>query len=177
MGEYYQLDIVIRAIKLVHLKIPNIKMIMVGGGSDLEAIMKLVKNLRLEEVVLYLGYKLEKSEVAELISISDVGIIPYDNNPLWKNSLPVKSFEYFACGLPVLATVNQNSLLGKLIEDNKIGLISPSGDIYGLSKIMENIFQNRSFIETAGKRATSLIREHYDRNKLAEDLLKLIKDQ
>ncbi len=43
-------------------------------------------------------------EVPELLAGSDVGIIPFRNTPLTRAIHPVKLYEYFAAGLPVVAT-------------------------------------------------------------------------
>jgi hypothetical protein len=72
-----------------------------------------------------------------LINESDVGLIPYDDNPLWKNSLPAKFFEYCACEIPVIATAYADSLLAELIRKYDIGLTSPP---MNEAKLAEAIF-------------------------------------
>lgn len=53
--------------------------------------------------VKYFG-DLPPADVAKLMISSTVGIIPYNEDRWIKNSLPLKSFEYVACGLPVVST-------------------------------------------------------------------------
>jgi glycosyltransferase involved in cell wall biosynthesis len=117
---------------------------------------------------------MNKIELAEILSASDVGIIPYDANPLWKNSLPVKSLEYFACGLPVIATVYKDSLLGKLIYENKIGMVSDPENVNTLANTIEKMYEDPVFRAVAGKKAVSLVEERFDRKKIAENLHNLL---
>jgi glycosyltransferase involved in cell wall biosynthesis len=174
IGGYYRVDLIIRAIKKVNPKIPNIKLLIVGPGSS-ENIKKInisSKEMGISNNVIFLGAKTDKTELASLLGCSDIGMVPYDSNPLWNNALPAKSFEYFACGLPIIATTYKDSVLGKLIEDNDIGIISEPNDVDGLANAIEKIYYSN--IESSSKRAISLIRKYYDRNKIAKDFLRLL---
>ena len=112
--------------------------------------------------------------MAKLISCCNVGVVPYDGNLLWKNSLPVKSFEYFACGLPIIATAYYDSVLGKLVENNQIGIVSKPESAESLAVSIDKIYH--SDIESAGKRAISLMKTTYDRNIIAEKFLKVLEE-
>ncbi|MFX0204205.1 MAG: glycosyltransferase, partial [Candidatus Hodarchaeota archaeon] len=99
----------------------------------------------------------------------------YDGNPLWKNSLPAKFFEYCACGIPVVATVYEDSILATFIREYGIGMTSPPMDEEKLAEAIYQLYKNESFREAAGKRARALIKEKFDRNKIAKDFLDLVK--
>ncbi|HXS60675.1 MAG TPA: glycosyltransferase family 4 protein, partial [Candidatus Sulfopaludibacter sp.] len=172
IGGYYRIDIVIKALEKVILKIPTIKLLIIGYGlaNNVEEIISLSKELKIYDNILFLNSKTE--DLANLLSCCNIGIVPYDANLLWKNSLPVKSFEYFACGLPVIATVYKDSVLGKMIEENKIGLISEPEDIDGLADAIEKIFN--SDLSSPSKRAVSFVRKHYDRNNTAKEFIELL---
>ncbi len=177
IGSYYRLDVVVRAIDIVTRKASNIKLLIVGYGRGLGTVLSLTKQLCLENNVFYLGEKLNKNELVELLSASEVGIIPYDSNPKWINlqgALPVKAFEYFACGLPVIATVNKNSTIGKFINENNIGLTSDPENVAALADNIEALYKDDLFRTEAGKRAILLVKERFDRNKLSESLLHLL---
>lgn len=173
IGVYYKLDLVIKAAEKVIRNQKNVKVIIVGYGAkdDLNSIFDLIARRGLQNNIFYLGKKLDKKELVEVLAASDVGIIPYDSNPLWRNSLPSKSLEYFACGLPVIATVHRDSLLAKLILENNIGIISEPEDTDKLAYNLEKICSDPIFLNEAGKRAVSLIKEKFERNKIAEELV------
>ncbi len=170
-GGYYRMDVVIDALEKIIEKKNNMKLLMIGqGGVEIEKILNLAKKKGLERNVLYLGAKSDKMEIAEILSASDVGIIPYDSNTLWKNTLPVKSLEYLACGLPVIATTYSDSVLGKLICENQVGMITDPENIESLVVTIEKMYDDTLFLKTAAKRALSIIQDHFDRNKITEEL-------
>lgn len=176
IGGYYRLDIAAKAVmKLVDKGLRNIKLILAGRG-EVEKLLDLVPTLFKSGNIKYIGVIEDKAELAHRIAEADVGLIPYDDNPLWKNSLPAKFFEYCACGIPVVATAHEDSLLAKLIREYKIGVTSPPMDEEKLAEAIYWIYKNKVFRENAGKRARLLIEEKFDRNKIAEDFLGLIEN-
>jgi glycosyltransferase involved in cell wall biosynthesis len=176
IGLYYRLDIVLRALKKVSRKAPNLKLVLVGVELEdsLKDVLRIARDEAIDEKVIYLGAKFDKKGLAEILSASDTGIVPYDGNPMWKNTLPVKAFEYCSCGVPVIATTYKDSILGKLINDNRIGLRCDPENVEALAEAIAQIYNDRVFIQEASERAISLIRERFDRNKIAGDFLSIL---
>jgi glycosyltransferase involved in cell wall biosynthesis len=178
IGGYYSLDLVLQGLKRLVSTIPNIRLLMVGYGPALQEIMGMAKELGLEDVVLYCGAKYDLVELAEILSAADIGIVPYDSDLKWVNlprALPVKTFEYLACGLPVIAATFKDSLIAKLICENNVGLVSAPGNIDALVKNIEKMYYDEAFVKDVSKRAVILIEERYNRNKIAEEFLNLLK--
>jgi len=174
VGGYYRLDVVVKALAKLDNEIKDkIKLLIIGYGN-VSNILRLAEELGLSNTVIYFGKEYNKSRLARIISSGDVGIIPYDNNPLWKNSVPAKFYEYCACGLPVIATVYDDSSLAGIIEEHHIGLTTPPMDENKLSEAITWLYRNMQLRETMGMRARKLIEEKFDRNKIADDFLKLI---
>jgi glycosyltransferase involved in cell wall biosynthesis len=171
VGEYYRLDIVLSAIGiLVGRNIRNIRLLIVGRGTNERILYNLrayAQQLGIQQSFIYLGNKSNVAELSKIIAEADAGIIPYDDSPLWKNALPAKFYEYCSSGLPVIATTYDDSILGKLIRKNDIGLTSNPLDDKGLADIIEEIYWNKEYRVTAGRRARVLIEEHFDRTNLS----------
>jgi glycosyltransferase involved in cell wall biosynthesis len=121
-----------------------------------------------------LGVENDKVAIAQIISAGDVGIVPYDDNPLWKNSVSAKFYEYCACGIPVIATVYDDSLLARIIKEYGIGLTTPPLDDGKLSEAILQLYRNVQFMEVMGRRARMLVEDKFDRNKIADEFFKLI---
>lgn len=173
-GGYYRLDIVLKSVReLADRKFNDIRLVIAGTG-EIEKVLGLASRLCVSGNVEYKGVINDKAELARLIGEADVGLIPYDDNPLWENSLPAKFFEYCACGIPVIATVYEDSLLAKLVREYRIGVTSPPMDEKKLAEATYRIYKDKSFRDAAGKRARLCIEERFDRNKIAEEFLELV---
>ena len=174
IGGYYRLDVSVKAVKkLVDRGLRNFKLVIAGEG-EIENVLNLALKLGVSSNIKYKGVINDKAKLAELVAKADVGLVPYDGNSLWKNSLPTKFYEYCACGIPVIATAYEDSLLATLIREYEIGVTSPPMDEEKLAEAIYRIYKDKSFREAAGKRARTLIEGKFDRNKIAEDFLKLI---
>jgi glycosyltransferase involved in cell wall biosynthesis len=175
IGGYYRLDEAIKAIRILSEDgLKNVTLIIVGEG-EIRRILELASQMGISRKVVYEGIIRNSKQMAKQIAEADVGLIPYDDNILWKNSIPAKFFEYCACGIPVIATTYEDSLLAELIRKYRIGIISPPMDEEELSKVIYWMYKNKPFLEAAGNRARLLIEEEFDRNKTAEEFLNLIR--
>lgn len=136
---------------------------------------KLSEKLKIEDRVSFRG-PLSVEETARVLAASDVGIVVYKDEKIWKNMFGSKIFSYLSCGLPILASGPYGSVINKLISDNKIGLFvgSPTKEhfAYGFSYFTKNINK----ISTMGENARKLIIDHYSRQKQAERLILIIND-
>ena len=176
VGGYYRLDVVVRALARLSNEVRNkIRLLMVGPG-EVSNILSLAENFGLKDNIIYLGVKNDKVELAQIISAGDVGIVPYDDNPLWKNSVSAKFYEYCACGIPVIATVYDNSLLASIVKEHEVGLATPPMDDEKLSKAILWFYRNAQLREVMGRRARMLIEDKFDRNKIADEFFKLVEE-
>lgn len=176
VGKYYRVDIIVKAIKrLVDYGLYDVELIIAGWG-DIEKLFKITSNLEISNKVRYLGTINDKEKLSYEIAESSVGVIPYDDNLLWKNALPAKFFEYCACGIPIVASVMRDSLLTRLFDEYQIGLCVPPLDVSSFVKALIQIYDSPDFALDAGTRARKLIESHFDREKIAHRFFDLIQD-
>ena len=174
IGEYYHLDVVAAALSKLEKSLRDkSKLLLIGDGPDLPKIMEIAKNNGLEKNIQYLGVKRNKKELADIVAASDVGIVPGQYST---GQLPVKFFEYSACGTPTIAIAPEDSLLVELIREEQIGLTSQSMSKDELAEVISKIYKKESFRIEAGKKAKLLIEEKFDRNKVAENFFTKIRD-
>jgi glycosyltransferase involved in cell wall biosynthesis len=175
IGEYYRLDIVVSSLKkLADRGFHNIRLIMVGRETNpavLDHLLAYAKDNGLKSSVIYLGNKSDVTELSKIIASADVGIVPYDDNPLWKNGLPAKFWEYCASGLPVIATVFKDSILAHLIHERSIGLTVDPLDADGLADAVKKLSEDPEFRSGAGKRARMLIEQDFNRDKSSGEFI------
>ena len=81
----------------------NLKLLIVGGGPERETLNKLTVDLGIEDIVVFTG-NVPYNQVPDYISAMDVCTIPFKTDRVAKDSLPLKLFEYMACGKPVISS-------------------------------------------------------------------------
>ncbi|MGZ7210395.1 MAG: glycosyltransferase family 4 protein [Methanobacterium sp.] len=128
---------------------PNIKVFFIGNG-DIEQLQNKIKELKLEKNAKYLGY-FPFEKMPELLSVGDVGLLPFKKDPLTEAASPIKIFEYMSMGMPVISTdvmgtkeVIKDSYNGILVKDDgelvsAITKISEDKDFY--KKLKEKSFE------------------------------------
>ncbi|MCW4029669.1 MAG: glycosyltransferase family 4 protein [Candidatus Bathyarchaeota archaeon] len=175
IGSYYRLDVVLKSVKRLINGCYDVQLFIAGQG-DTNKVIELAKELSISNKIIYLGVISEKQKLNDLISSADVGIIPYDDNPLWKNSLPAKFFEYCACGKPVVATAYPDSLLARIIRDNEIGFVVDPLNDEELANVLSKFVADVSLRKTAGHNAEIFVKNNFDRKKISELYLNNLKD-
>lgn len=178
IGAYYRPDVVIQA--LYNLIRNNntfkLKFLVMGRGEPhkIDEMLKLIRNLGLQNNVIFLGEK-KREVVARILSCCDVGIVPYDDKPLWTYAHPAKFFDYGASGLPVIATAFQGSELASLIRKYKVGYIAEPLNSIELASAIRR-FYNLSDKERKdmSERARSLVVNTFNRVKIAKKLMETL---
>lgn len=170
----YRVDVIIRALKKLEEKDTKRKYLLIlAGGGDVKSVLNLAINLGISDSVRYFGAIEDPTKVAKIFSSADCGIIPYDDNPLWQKTYSTKLFEYCAVGLPVVATVHENSALANIIEANRMGLIIPPTNSDALVSSLETLSADEEFRIQMSLSALQFART-YDKAKLARDLLETL---
>lgn len=175
IGCYYRLDIAVKAIAiLIKNGETDVKLVFAGEG-DVNSILALASQLNISRNIEYLGIINDKSKLTSLMNTSDLGLIPYDNNPLWRNSLPAKLFEYCACSLPIVATAHSDSLIAQLIDTENLGVVSPPLDVDKLAAAIETFYSNTELREYSARRTRIFVEQNFDRDKAAKAYISLLK--
>jgi len=99
--------------------VENTLLYIIGAGDAIPLLKQMVVDSNLHKKVIFIN-KLPYLELLNYTACADAGLtLDKDNNLNYRYSLPNKLFDYFACGLPVIAS--------KLIEIEKIYLQYPFG--------------------------------------------------
>ena len=97
-----QLNVLIHAFSKVKKGKGNVKLLMVGDGTDKSNLEELANDIGIKEDIIFTG-QVYFDEVQNFIAIADVGVSPVPPLDFYKLSSPIKMFEYLAFGKPVVA--------------------------------------------------------------------------
>lgn len=156
MEDYYGIEDLIRAFKTVREKYAGIelKLLLVGGGSQIEKYKNLVSRLDLDRFVLFKG-KISQELVPQEHNEIDIFV-----NPSVHESFGVSVLEASATENPVIVT-NVGGLT-EVVVNNSTGLVVEQGNQEELVKAISYFIDNREQIDIFGKRGRSFVSENYD---------------
>jgi glycosyltransferase involved in cell wall biosynthesis len=122
----HPVDLLIRAFKIVVSKNPGCKLLLVGGGIDIEYLKSMAGELELNGNVIFKG-RIEPEEIPAYIKLSDLCVDPADNDLGCIARCPLKLFEAMYMGVPNL-TGNAGDR-GYLLGQGRYGyLVEPGSE-------------------------------------------------
>lgn len=155
--------------------IPHTKFLAVGKLFDTsefgEGIRDYLKEQKLNADFEMVGLKPYK-EVVNYINISDVGMILFQ--PTHYNNLiglPVKLFEYMACGLPVVASNFPE--IRKIVKEAECGILVDPTNVDEIADAITYLLGHPEEAKRMGENGRRAVEEKYNWEKMEERLLEL----
>lgn len=84
-------------------KLDDTKLLIVGQEGLYEENREMVRNLGIEDKVIFTG-NVPYVDVPKYVAAMDICLIPFKDNAISHNSIPLKLFEYMACEKPVISS-------------------------------------------------------------------------
>ncbi len=141
--KYEGIEFVIKAIPEIAKTIPNIHLLLVGGGNETDNLKKLVNQLNLHDFVTFTG-RVNYNEINEYYSLADMLVFPRENIRLTQLVTPLKPLEAMAQGIPVAA-----SDIGghrEMIEHEKTGVLFEAENPNALATCVINTLTNQKLL-------------------------------
>jgi len=146
LREWVDLSPVYQALK----KLDATKLLVVGQEGLYQENKELVKNLGIEDKVIFTG-NVPYADVPKYIAAMDVCLIPFKDNDISHNAVPLKLFEYIACEKPVISTNLEgvrNSIGDRILYcDNSDDYYSTILKLKKEGVPMKSLQNNRKYIE------------------------------
>ncbi len=143
LTELKRVDILISALALLAREHPDVKLVIVGGGTLETRLKEQVKMMGLEESVLFTGY-VEEMKVPLYTSACDIFVLPSE-----VESFGIVLLEAMAAGRPCVAS--RVGGIPELIEDGVNGLLVESGKPDELATAILRVLNEPELAEKFGK--------------------------
>jgi len=141
---------------------PDMKLLIVGQGDIYHELQQIKKDFSLQQLILAGWQPYEK--IPEYIAASDICLLPAHNNEVMRNIVPIKMYEYMACGKPVIST-KLPGVIREFGHDNGIVYIDqPTEVLENVIKLMNDDVSVREH----GKKARELV-EKYSWDKITDE--------
>lgn len=141
IGSFYPyegLDDLIHAMPRALKDVPELKLLLVGGGPAENHLRRLSETLGLSKRVLFVG-RVPHEEVQRYYALADVLVYPRKPIRLTETVTPLKPLEAMAQKIPFIASDVGGHR--ELIEHDKTGLLFPAGDPAGLARAIVDFFE------------------------------------
>ncbi len=170
--EFSGLKEVVFELSKVKDEFQNIKIVIVGEGDYFHQLKEIVKECSLESRVIFTG-KRPYNEIPQLISMSDICLLPAYNNDTMKDIVPIKMYEYLAMNKPIVST-RLPGIIREFGENHGVIYVEKPDDV-----IRKVTMLDRLEIQKHSKYANEFIKQ-YDWNGIIskfEDVLIHLKDE
>jgi glycogen synthase len=152
-GTFFQwegVDALIKALPKVISAIPEVKLVLAGGGLQQQALCDLVDEMELERNVVFAG-RIPHADIAKFYGLADLMVYPRVSNRLTEMVTPLKPLEAMAQRVPIVA-----SYIGghaELIEHGKTGYLYEPGNLEAMAAAIVSVLESESTRAEMAERA------------------------
>lgn len=170
-GMSNDLGIVLLAAKLLDQE--NIAIVLLGDGKEKAALQQLAAELKLDN--LHFAAPVPKTEMGEALAAADACIAILKPVEMYKTVYPNKVFDYMAAGRPIVMAID--GAAREVVEKAGAGIFAQPGDAQALAEAIRQLAADRKKARKMGLAGRAYLEEHFDRQKLAEELEAVISGQ
>jgi glycosyltransferase involved in cell wall biosynthesis len=167
--EFSGLDLYLEQFSQVVKKVPNARLVIVGGGAQLQQLKNITAESGLSEKVIFTGFQ-PYSLMPQFISLSNLCINPFRINDVTRDIIPLKTLQYLACGKPVLSTPLPG--MTDQIKSPQHGIVYASIENFGLNTI--RLLNDKVFASYLGRRASKYVMENHNEIELGRKLERVL---
>lgn len=165
----HPLDLLLEAFRDVCKAMPSARLLLVGGGQDVDRIQMRVQKLGIGSQTIFTG-RVPSADVPVYLAVSTVTVDPVHDDLVARARSPLKVVESLAAGTPVVTgDVGDRR---EMLQDGRLGILVEPGSSAALSSgILHLLAEDRLRQEMA--RDALVLREQWYWDRLALDFLEV----
>jgi glycosyltransferase involved in cell wall biosynthesis len=149
---------------------PDIAFLFVGDGAEKPKLRQIKQEQSLSNVI-FLDPQ-PRELIPHLISLADVGLVHTRSEAFFEGYLPVKMFEYMACGCPVV--VANNGEARQLVEEARAGVWAEPGNPSSLADTLRGLRADPAWRAQLGANGAQYAAHNLSRDMLAAQYERLL---
>jgi len=157
----------VKAMSLVKQRCSNTVLFLLGTGSIVDDLKKLVQEEKVHDSVI-IHSAVDYKDVPKYIAMSDIGIVPLPNISYWRHQCPLKLLEYLAMKRVVIIT--DIPAHRKIVENKDCGIFISSTSPEEISKAIIYAYENKDELKKWGVAGPEIVIKKYTWEKAAKDL-------
>jgi len=161
-------DVAIRAIAIAKKLIPNIRLMLIGDGTNgyIRHLEQLIQDLGLVKNVSFEGFC---DDVAGILAQCRILICPSLIEPFGRTAI-----EAMSVGIPVIAS--DTGGLREIVREGVTGHLVPPGDYMGIAEKICELYRNPERVRKMGESGRRTAKENFSAERLTRNIVALIND-
>jgi glycosyltransferase involved in cell wall biosynthesis len=152
--QWDRLDVLIEVVRSIRERHPNIKILLVGDGPEMQNLKQTAFRLGMEREVIFSG-PVPRDDVPAYIDAMDICVLP-DSSAFGS---PIALFEFMAMGKPCV--VPDLGPMHDVLDDNVTGIMFPHGDYNALSQALLSLVEDPALrIQIGGQAKVTVFERH-----------------
>jgi len=142
------LHILIRAFKKITENYENVRLFIIGEGREKSDLYQLASKLGISDRIIFTGYLAYRS-VPAFLKLAQVAISSIPKNDIYDVQPPLKTLEYLASGLPIVATDTlanrtfiRDGINGVLVSDDEESIFNGINRLLSDEKLRSSLSSN-----------------------------------
>lgn len=147
------------------LKDEPITFVMVGDGRYLESFSAEVKKRGVADKFCMIPRK-PAEQIPKFLAACDAAFLSFQNEELWKMTIPAKLQSYMACGMPVIASAQGEA--ERIIREAQCGMCCEIGSAKALAEAI--LEMRKADLIQMGYNSRRYFEEHFDKKELMDQM-------
>jgi glycosyltransferase involved in cell wall biosynthesis len=152
----HPVDLLLEALEIVRRVVPDVVLLLVGGGEDLATLQARARELELGDAVRFVG-RVSPDRVPAYYGLAEVSIDPVRDDWVARARSPLKLFESLAVGTPVVT----GDVGDRRASLEHAGLLVKPGSASALGQAIAHVLQHPDEVQSMRDAAASLQSRYY----------------
>ena len=173
IGQARDMITLVRAARQAAEKIPELRLLMLGpifGKGYRQELIRMIEREGAEHCVELLD-PVPHPDIPAYLHLAEVGLVVLPSLSVFRFSLPIKLFEYMACGLPVIGS--RLPALEEIVSRTGCGILVEPSDPGSLAGAIADLLAHPHEAARMGSRGSQAVRDLYNWNRMQQRLYDL----
>jgi len=169
-GMSNDLEVALEAARLLHERVPQVKLVLLGDGKEKPALQTKAASMGLDNV-LFLP-PVAKAAMAEALAAADACLAILKPIEEYKTTYPNKVFDYMAAGRPVVLAID--GVIREVVESAGCGLFAQPGSPAALAEAVCRLVADKAASRRMGLAGRQYLEAHFSRQASADRLAHIV---